>query len=384
MARDPRAIPPKANAINKGKTKKERESAGACEAELSGLLADYNRSVALLAEARARDYFRPYALALAMIAETLESVKRTRGRLFIGDINKSIVRSLNQEVVPEIYFTLGDRIAHYLIDEFQDTSPIQWAALSVLAGNALAEGGTLFIVGDTKQSIYGFRGADWQIMMNLWEEKESFPSARRIPEHLRVNRRSGEKVVHYTRELFRKFEDPEIAEAARRSGLLGFEQEALPDNKGLGVVEVVRFLKNPEEPPERRKILDIIASVRARGYRYNDIALLTPRNADVIEVSGWLNEAGIPFISHSSLDVRIQRVTTEMIALLQFLDSPIDDLSFATFVLGETFPASCRQAGCAIAHEEIEHFIHRARTFRHKPLYKVFQEEYPGQWERHL
>jgi ATP-dependent helicase/nuclease subunit A len=370
----------KANAINKGKTKKERDGAAACEAELGVVVAAYDRSIALLAEARARDFFRPYAVALTMIAETLESVKRTRGRLFIGDINKAIVRSLNQEVVPEIYFTLGDRISHYLIDEFQDTSPIQWAALSVLADNALAEGGTLFIVGDTKQSIYGFRGADWQIMMNLWEGKESFPSAQRVPEILKVNRRSGEKIVLYARELFKEFEEPEIAEAARRSGLLGFDQEALPDNQGQGVVEVVQFKRNRDELPERRKILDTIACAKRRGYRYSDIAILTPRNADVIEVSGWLNEADIPFVSHSSLDVRIQKVTTEMIALLQFLDSPIDDLAFATFILGEIFPASCRQAARPITHEDLEGFIHRARASLHKPLYKAFQEEYQDQW----
>ncbi|RPH38189.1 hypothetical protein EHM92_00660 [bacterium] len=371
---------PKSRTVNKGSTRAEKENAAICEQELGDVLEQYNACVARLAEAHARDYFRPYASVLAMIAETLESVKRTRGRLFIGDINKAIVRSLNEEVVPEIYFTLGDRIAHYLIDEFQDTSPIQWAALSVLAGNALATGGTLLVVGDTKQSIYGFRGADWQIMMNLIGGKDGFPSAPAIVKPLDENRRSGEKVILYARDLFRQFDDLDIAAAAQRSGLLGFEQRPLAENKGRGVVEVVRVTRNREEPAEREKILEIIASARRRGYRFSDIAILTPRNNDVIEISGWLNDERIPFVSHSSLDVRIQRVTTEMIALLQFLDSPIDDLAFATFILGKTFPASCGQAGQPIAHEELEHFIHRSRASHRKPLYKAFQEHFPAQW----
>ncbi len=374
---------PKTKAVNRGITRTEKEKAAACEEEIGDLLSQYNACVGRLAEVHARDYFRPYASVLAMIGETLESVRRTRGRLFIGDINKAIVRSLREEVVPEIYFTLGDRIAHYLIDEFQDTSPIQWAALSVLAGNALAEGGTLFIVGDTKQSIYGFRGADWQIMMDLMSGEEGFPSARANVKPLEENRRSGENIVLYTRDVFRQFEEPDIASAAQRSGLLGFEQRALQGNMGRGVVEVVQVKRNREDPPEKQKILDIIASALARKFRLSDIAILTPKNDDVIEVSGWLNrnKVKIPFISHSSLDVRIQRVTTEMIALLQFLDSPIDDLAFATFILGGTFPDSCTRVGKPLGHEEVERFLHRSRAAgRHRPLYKAFQEEYPGQW----
>jgi ATP-dependent helicase/nuclease subunit A len=370
----------KSKVVNKGGTKAEKERAAACERDLGDLLHRYNASIASLDEAHAREYFRPYASVLAMIAETLESVKRSRGRLFIGDINKAIVRSLSAEVVPEIYFTLGERIAHYLIDEFQDTSPIQWAALSVLAGNALSEGGTLLIVGDTKQSIYGFRGADWQIMMNLMTGEEGFPSAAPVVHPLKENRRSGEKVVLYTRDLFQQFNDENIAVAAQRSGLLGFDQQALPENRGRGVVEAMRFMRDPGSPAERKKILELIASARRRGYDFRDIAILTPRNANVIEVSGWLNDAGIPFISHSSLDVRIQRVTTEIIALLQFLDSPVDDLAFASFLLGETFPQSCARSGQSITHDEIVRFILRSRSSRHTPLYKAFQQEYPGLW----
>ena len=372
---------PKGKVVNKGSTRTEKERTAACEQGLGDRLDRYTRCVERLAEAYARDYFRPYASVLAMIAETLETVKRTRGKLFIGDVNKAIVRSLSQEVVPEVYFTLGDRISHYLIDEFQDTSPIQWAALSVLAGNALAEGGTLLIVGDTKQSIYGFRGADWQIMMNLMSGQEGFPSALATVRPLRENRRSGEKVVVYARDLFRHFGEPEIATAAERSGLLGFDQQALPKNLGRGVVEVVRFTRNREAPAERKKILDTIGSARKRGFHFSDIAILTPKNEHVIEISGWLSDADIPFISHSSLDVRIQRITTELIALLQFLDSPIDDLAFATFILGKAFPLSCKYAGQPLTHEEMEQFVHRFHAFRRTPLYKAFQQEYPKHWE---
>jgi len=74
---------------------------------------------------------------------------------------------INEFKVPEIYFRLGEKIHHFLIDEFQDTSPIQWSNLKLLIENALSENGSLFVVGDTKQAIYSFRGADYRIMNEL-------------------------------------------------------------------------------------------------------------------------------------------------------------------------------------------------------------------------
>jgi len=65
--------------------------------------------------------------------------------------------------------------------------------------------------------------------------------------------------------------------------------------------------------------------------------ILTRENDDVIEISRWLNEQGLPFISYSNLDIRTRKVVGELIALVRFLDSPVDDMSFFTFVTGKLF-----------------------------------------------
>jgi hypothetical protein len=83
---------------------------------------------------------------------------------------------LDSTVVPDVYFRIGETIFHFLIDEFQDTSPIQWRNLFPLIENSLSQGGSLFTVGDTKQAIYGFRNADYAIMKGL-ERNNPFPSA---------------------------------------------------------------------------------------------------------------------------------------------------------------------------------------------------------------
>ena len=106
-----------------------------------------------------------------------ENAKRREGKIFIEDINKELAEYLSDERVPDLYLRLGEVIYHYLIDEFQDTSPIQWENLRPLLDNSLSQGGSLFVVGDAKQAIYGFRDADYRIMKGVETFNNPFPSA---------------------------------------------------------------------------------------------------------------------------------------------------------------------------------------------------------------
>src|SRR5512139_617955 len=127
-------------------------------------------------ELYAKTYYSPYLKTYEAFKDILEGVKKKEGTVFIHDINKKLSDYLDHEIVPDVYFRIGETIYHYLIDEFQDTSPIQWANLFPLIENSLSQGGSLFTVGDTKQAIYGFRNADYRIMKRL-ESKNPFPSA---------------------------------------------------------------------------------------------------------------------------------------------------------------------------------------------------------------
>jgi ATP-dependent helicase/nuclease subunit A len=115
----------------------------------------------------AQSYYAPFVRAVAMIGQTISEVKLLEGKVVIDDINRSLGKYMSESVVPEVYLKLGERIAHFMIDEFQDTSPIQWKNLYALIDEAVSKGGTLFAVGDTKQSIYSFRGGDWKIFRDL-------------------------------------------------------------------------------------------------------------------------------------------------------------------------------------------------------------------------
>jgi ATP-dependent exoDNAse (exonuclease V) beta subunit len=330
-------------------------------------------------ELYAAAYYSPYLRAYEAFKGLLEEVKKREEAVFIHDINKKLSDYLNYEIVPDIYFRIGETIYHYLIDEFQDTSPIQWANLFPLIENSLSQGGSLFAVGDTKQAIYGFRNADYGIMKGL-ESRNPFLSALHQVKELEINYRSLEGVVDFSKVFFKKMiaHHDKYREPAGRSGLIDYEQRVKEDNKGFGYVGVIRCEKQGDGPVEKEKIQALIKELVRRGYAYSDIAILAYRNEDVVNITTWLNEVDIPFISYSSLDIRTRKLTAEIVALLTFLDSPPNDLSFAGFILGDIFTKALQSGEAVFERKGLHEFLFRNR--KKTPLYKAFQVEFPELW----
>ncbi len=334
-------------------------------------------------ESYAMAYYVPYLRTYEAFKDIVEEVKKREGTLFIHDINKKLSDYLRHDIVPDVYFRIGETIYHYLIDEFQDTSPMQWANLFPLIENSLSQGGSLFAVGDTKQAIYGFRNADYRIMKGL-ESRNPFSSALHCVHELDVNYRSLEGVVDFSKAFFKKVvaHHDKYREPASRSGLDDYEQEVKEDHRSSGVAEVIRCEKRDDEPSEKGMIQELIKDLIRRGYGYSDLAILAYRNEDVVNITAWLNEIDIPFVSYSSLDIRTRKLTAEIVALLTFLDSPPDDLSFAGFVLGEIFRKALERGAKGFDLKTLHAFFFRNR--KKTPLYKAFREEFPDLWEAYF
>jgi ATP-dependent exoDNAse (exonuclease V) beta subunit len=355
----------------------------------------------------ARTYYYPYLKIYQEVQDTLERVKRQEGTVFIEDISKQLAEYIKQEIIPDVYFRLGDTIYHHLIDEFQDTSPIQWDNLIPLIENSLSTQGSLFIVGDTKQAIYGFRNADFEIMQNLVTKKKiPFASVEQQIHELPMNYRSQEAIVEFNQQVFHQHLPDKFHDAGTQSGLTEYQQSVKKENQNKGYVEISRLAKNPDLPEEKAHIQELVNDLKSRGYSYSDIAILAYKNDTVVEISSWLNEIGIPFISYSELDIRKQKVTGELITLLKFLDSPPDDLSFATFLLGDIFQTKIKQDNFSVTTETIHQFLLQAnlnkcglvdrpdcgikseirnpKSEMGKPLYKAFQAEFPTLWETYF
>jgi ATP-dependent helicase/nuclease subunit A len=343
----------------------------------------------------ARDFFYPYGRVFLSLEETLEDVKRRLGTVFMEDIHKKLSRHIGQGIVPDVYFRLGEQIFHYLIDEFQDTSPIQWANLVPLIDNSLSLGGSLFLVGDTKQAIYGFRDADYRIQKKLEDPSQRpFGSTGVQPKSLDKNRRSHEFVFEFIKKIFPEAVKcrEDYRKAAAQSGLDDIKQSVIEQNLGSGYATYLRLEKDEENLPERAAIQERVREILGRGYRFSDIAILTYKNESVVNISTWLNEISwegrpIPLIPYSSLDIRRRKITGEILAFLRFLDSPPDDLSFAAFLLGDvlawTLADETSGPGPVIWLERFRTLIFSCRG-RREPLYASFREEHPQLWQQYL
>ncbi|MBF0343444.1 MAG: UvrD-helicase domain-containing protein [Nitrospirae bacterium] len=328
-------------------------------------------------------YYTPFMRVYRAFEAGLDKVKRQQNSIFIDDISLQLSRYIDQSVVPDVYFRLGQILYHYLIDEFQDTSPIQWKNLTPLVENSLSQGGSLFVVGDTKQAIYGFRNADYQIMKGL-EYSAPFPCAKHYIRELDTNYRSLQAILNFNEAVFKRLllEDADYKIAGDRSGLTDYTQFVKPGCKASGYAEVRIVELDEESQPDKAILQAHVQELVDRGYRYRDIAILTNTNTNVVQAAAWLNEKGIDFVSHSSLDIRSRKITSELVSLLNFLDSPLDDLSFAAFCLGDLFETVVVKDGIKLGRDVLQGFILENRE--NAPLYKAFQEQFPDIWKTYF
>ncbi len=364
-------------------------------------------------EIQARIFFQPHIKIYNLFLKVLERARKERGIVFLEDVHSRLANYLNLGVVPDIYYCLGTEIYHYLIDEFQDTSPLQWQNLYPLIENALSQGGSLFIVGDTKQAIYGFREADYRIMVNLIRGQSGFASVSPRVAELRHNWRSKSSVLQWVKKIFPegiknlpveqiKWKDAPLWKSAAGESLLddfdcrpavsressaGYAELKLIDlqkksRTGPEQADIDREEENDQEPdsPEKVEVQNLIQNLLERGYNYSDLAVLTYENKTVKEVAAWLNEKNIPFIPFSALDIRSRPLIREILAFLQFLDYPLDDLNFSVFLLGQLFQQRLQKDGLNLPPGALREFILNNRLSGSATLYITFREDWPDIW----
>ncbi|MCG2726891.1 MAG: UvrD-helicase domain-containing protein [Elusimicrobia bacterium] len=310
-----------------------------------------NSFVIELAEINAAVYYHPYISIYARFKEELEKIKNGKSEVIhINDIAKNLSAYIDKNSVPEIYLKLGERISHFLVDEFQDTNSLQWDNIRPLVEEALAKRGSLFAVGDIKQAIYMFRNADYKIMrdfLDVAEEKKDETKYLNLDsvsdglelKNLPINYRSDGRILNYADNLFKEKlkNTPELI-ADDITELTVYEQAVKKGRESLGYVqtEVFETFNINEDAIEKEKLLEIIESA-SRRYPLNEIAILVAKNKRIEPIVQWLTEKNIPVASLSSLDIRNRKVIAELLALLKFLETPSDDLAFSAFVCGDIF-----------------------------------------------
>jgi ATP-dependent exoDNAse (exonuclease V) beta subunit len=315
---------------------------------------DVRRNLRELCEWESRAIFRSYIEIFTLVLDEFRELASRDDVIFLQELNthaNALVEG-GTVSVEEFYYRLATRFRHYLIDEFQDTSRLQWRNVLPMIDEALSSGGSLFYVGDKKQAIYRFRGGDVSLFDSAGDSFTDYEPRRTA---LGRNYRSQREIVEFNNEIFsaqnlRRF----IGEAdALQEGPVGVsdahintvlnvfrdsEQEWEKEN-GDGYVGVEMLEADSVDERDsivRGKLLSLVKDIKNR-FSFGDIAILARENRDVKLFTSWLIEEGIPVESERTLNIREHPLIKELVSFLRFLDSPIDNLSFASFILGEVF-----------------------------------------------
>lgn len=253
-----------------------------------------------------RDNFHT-TLLMKKINDELDFIRKQRNIVPINDFNTLISNVVKEQPVPFIYLRAGEKFRHFMIDEFQDTSEMQWENFLPLIENSLSDSRLSMIVGDGKQAIYRFKNGDAEQFVNLPSLKNShlFPFMQGRENLLRSqyeerfldrNFRSREEIVDFNNDFFTFSAPLFVPEFAHFYPEKEVKQFHKPDNDG-GLVQV-DFVPSDNIIP---KTLTLVSKVVEEGYQYGDIAILTRVNKDAINIASALQDAGIRVVSSESL-----------------------------------------------------------------------------------
>ena len=155
---------------------------------------------------------------LNSISQEIDRIQNEQQILSISQFNSIIYEELKNQPAPFIYERLGEKYRHFFIDEFQDTSELQWQNLVPLIDNALSgeddygKQGSLMIVGDPKQAIYRWRGGKAEQFMKLSNDENPFSNPLKATISLDTNYRSFSEVIEFNNGIFKilsnEFENP--------------------------------------------------------------------------------------------------------------------------------------------------------------------------------
>jgi len=268
---------------------------------------------------------------LNSIGQELERIQKEQNVLSISEFNAIIHREIQNQPAPFIYERLGERYRHFFIDEFQDTSQMQWHNLIPLIDNALAGEdplagpGSLMLVGDPKQSIYRWRGGKAEQFIELGKEGfNPFSNPDKGTMQLATNYRSFSEVIGFNNGFFSGIAD-EFANADYKQMYTESVQGLNPKEGGyVNISFLPEIQQDPEAEESDKNELYLEATLRAiekaksHGFQNKDIVLLSRRRQPGILLANYLTENGIPILSSETLLIENATEVKLIINLLRY------------------------------------------------------------------
>ena len=271
----------------------------------------FNRTKALIFQFQFVETLLRNVNALSLINSIYKeytSLQVEKNVLPISEFNSRIHNQIKDQPAPFIYERLGEKYKHYFIDEFQDTSQLQWNNLKPLIENALSQSdeknipGSLLLVGDAKQSIYRWRGGDPDQFIGLYDSLNPFPFTTKEVLNLETNFRSYDAIIGFNNSFFSFISNMFGSKNHRELYASGNSQNT--NYKSGGYVSI-SFLEagNKTESDEvyPAKVLEIVLAQLEKGYSKKDICVLVRKNNQGVVIAEYLANKEIQVISSEAL-----------------------------------------------------------------------------------
>ncbi|MCY4299143.1 MAG: UvrD-helicase domain-containing protein [Flavobacteriaceae bacterium] len=328
----------------------------------------------------------PFSM-LQLLSEKISEFQQSESRMLLSELNQKVGYVVKNSPTPFIYERFGEKYKHYFLDEFQDTSMLQWNNLIPLIDNVLEPmdqhetdpsdhlnpPGSLILVGDPKQAIYRWRGGKSEQLLDLETKAiKPFQIEQRV-ETLDTNYRSGANIIQFNNALYefasKLFRDEQFTSVfthvqQRVGGKTGgyirvemldpkrniaFPKEDKDFNiknlekqveteaelfQNYNLEEKLEFLSKKErhlllqnekgDDIIALKVLKAIMESKIKGYSYSEIAILVRTNKQSTIIAQELFHHQIPFISEGSLKLENSPEVLLIIDLLELCVSPND------------------------------------------------------------
>jgi ATP-dependent exoDNAse (exonuclease V) beta subunit len=292
---------------------------------------------------------------LGDVSRQIDAYRKEKNILLIADTTELLNRIIDGSDTPFVYEKTGTRIDHYMIDEFQDTSDMQWRNFKPLVAESLAHRHRNLIVGDVKQSIYRFRNSNWKLLDE--QVQRDFLREQVTEKTLAENWRSFRQLVRFNNEVFAAaprllqaafndtLEASPLTEADRQafrtaivSAYAGSEQAVAPPFRDREGYVQVDFLSGSDDTPDWKeesllRLPALLERLQDSGYLLKEIAILVRTNQEGAKVAGTLlackeTNPGSAYrydiISDDALFVGSSPAVRFIVALLRHLKNPGD------------------------------------------------------------
>lgn len=274
------------------------------------------------------------------IDEEVRRLNHEANRFLLTDTNALLHRLISEGDSSFIYEKLGSTICHVMIDEFQDTSRMQWDNFRLLLTEGLSQGYDSLIVGDVKQSIYRWRNGDWTILNNLKPGDSSLSQYIKV-KTLTTNRRSETRIINFNNlffttavKFFNALHIKELQEPCLplQEAYHDVAQES-PKAKAKGYV-CVQLLEADEAEDYKQQTLAALGNevrrLLAEGIQLNDMAILVRKNKNIPPIADYFDkELGLPIVSDEAFRLDASTVVCTLVDAIRHLAAPQDSIAKA-------------------------------------------------------